>query len=193
MPRPLFGLLVLTTLAASYWLPPQELYNVDDDYCSTGPPGIYCQSDLLGYYDCRINPQTGTYNNKTYTCKAGTRYTLRIIFKVVFSWVWNKSPSPHLLIFWEQSSQAVLIANPRFIIFEPRVLRKSENSPKNWILRKNDDKDLCFTDHLYNNSYTLYFCHYLIFLIITLIFCYMLYYISIKPVLWWQFQLHSTN
>jgi len=73
MPKSLLGIVTMVTVAASYWLPPQESYVVDEDYCSTGPPGIYCQSDLLGYYDCRIDPHTGTYYNKTHDCRAGTR------------------------------------------------------------------------------------------------------------------------
>ena len=76
MPKSLLGIVTMVTVAASYWLPPQESYVVDEDYCSTGPPGIYCQSDLLGYYDCRIDPHTGTYYNKTHDCRAGTRYVI---------------------------------------------------------------------------------------------------------------------
>ncbi|XP_065061091.1 uncharacterized protein LOC135688246 [Rhopilema esculentum] len=64
---------VLSTFAASYWLPQQDTLEDADDFCSTGPPGNYCQKGLVGYYDCLINPTTGTYNNKTYECKEGTR------------------------------------------------------------------------------------------------------------------------
>ncbi len=52
----------------------EEPLGVNEDFCSSGPPGRYCLKDLSGYYDCRIDPKTGTYFDKVHSCPEGRRY-----------------------------------------------------------------------------------------------------------------------
>lgn len=65
--------IVISTASTPFILPSEEAWENNDEYCTTGPPGRYCLKDLSGYYDCRIDPKTGTYIDKTNKCQGAKR------------------------------------------------------------------------------------------------------------------------
>eukprot|EP00794_Sanderia_malayensis_P015110 gene15110-16666_t len=67
------GILLRTIDSLSVTGLKDEPLELSEEYCSTGPPGRYCLKDLSGYYDCRIDPKTGTYIDKIHSCKEETR------------------------------------------------------------------------------------------------------------------------